>query len=194
MDMIVGGPNIWLRNWWMLLLRGIAGVVFGLLTFLAPGVSLTTIVLVFGGYAFFDGILSLLTAVKGRREGDGWPWAVVLEGVAGIAIGIATLLSPTLTALALLWVVAGWALATGIVEIVLAVRLRRVLTGEWLLILSGVLSVGLGVMLVLYPATGLVTLTLWVGAYALLFGVVMLGFAFRLRARRGELEAFTGRP
>jgi len=89
-----------------------------------------------------------------------------------------------LTALALLWVVAGWALATGIVEIVLAVRLRRVLTGEWLLILSGVLSVGLGVMLVLYPATGLVTLTLWVGAYALLFGVVMLGFAFRLRARR----------
>jgi len=84
MDMIVGGPNIWLRNWWMLLLRGIAGVVFGLLTFLAPGVSLTTIVLVFGGYAFFDGILSLLTAVKGRREGDGWPWAVVLEGVAGI--------------------------------------------------------------------------------------------------------------
>lgn len=194
MDMIVGGPNIWLRNWWMLLLRGIAGVVFGLLTFLAPGVSLTTIVLVFGGYAFFDGILSLLTAVKGRREGDGWPWAVVLEGVAGIAIGIATLLSPTLTALALLWVVAGWALATGIVEIVLAVRLRRVLTGEWLLILSGFLSVGLGVMLVLYPATGLVTLTLWVGAYALLFGVVMLGFAFRLRARRGELEAFTGRP
>ncbi|HZB27460.1 MAG TPA: HdeD family acid-resistance protein [Gemmatimonadales bacterium] len=168
------------RNWWAIVLRGVAGILFGIITFFAPGISLAALVLLFGAYAFADGVLAIVTAVR-RRGTDRW-WLLLLEGLAGIAAGIVTLLWPGITAIALLYVIAAWALVTGAFEIAAAIRLRKVITGEWLLALSGVLSIALGVMLVLWPGPGALAVVIWIGAYALVFGVLLVALGIRLRA------------
>ena len=137
------------RNWWVVLLRGVAGIIFGLATFFAPEISLTALVLVFGAYAFLDGVLALISAIRRRGATDHW-WLLVLEGVMGVAVGVLTFVWPDITALALLYLIAAWALVTGGLEIAAAIRLRKVITGEWLLVLSGIASVALGVMLILF--------------------------------------------
>src|SRR5918999_1005610 len=170
------------RNWWAIVLRGIAGILFGVITFFAPGISLAALVLLFGAYAFADGVLAIVTAV--RRRGTGRGGLLLLEGLAGIAAGIVTLLWPGITAIALLYVIAAWALVTGAFEIAAAIRLRKVITGEWLLALSGVLSIALGVLLVLAPGPGALALVIWIGAYAFVFGALLVALGFRLRALR----------
>jgi uncharacterized membrane protein HdeD (DUF308 family) len=167
------------RNWWALALRGLAGILFGIITFIAPGISLAALVLLFGAYAFADGILAIVTAVR-RRGADRW-WLLLLEGVMGIAAGVLTLLWPALTALALLYIIAAWALVTGVFEIAAAIRLRKVITREWLLALSGVLSIALGVILVVAPGPGALAVVIWIGAYAFVSGVLLLALGFRLR-------------
>jgi uncharacterized membrane protein HdeD (DUF308 family) len=169
------------RNWWLVLLRGIAGIIFGILTFFAPVISLAALVLLFGAYAFADGVLAVISAIRGRGEKERW-WLVLLEGVFGIGAGIVALLWPGITALALLYVIAAWALVTGGLEIAAAIRLRKVITGEWLLALSGVASVALGIVLALFPGPGALALVLWIGAYALVSGVLFVVLAFRLRS------------
>jgi uncharacterized membrane protein HdeD (DUF308 family) len=168
------------RNWWAVSLRGLAGILFGIITFFAPGISLAALVLLFGAYAFADGVLATITAIR-RRGADRW-WLLLFNGLVGIAAGILTLLWPGITALALLYVIAAWALVTGVLEIAAAIRLRKAITGEWLLALSGVLSIALGVMLVLWPGTGALAIVIWIGAYALVFGVLLLALGLRLRA------------
>jgi uncharacterized membrane protein HdeD (DUF308 family) len=111
------------HNWWVIVLRGLAGMAFGLVTFFAPGISLAALVLVFGAYAFADGVLAIISAIRRERPGDRW-WLLLLEGIAGIAAGVVTLLWPGLTALVLLYVIAAWALVTGVLEIAAAIRLR----------------------------------------------------------------------
>jgi uncharacterized membrane protein HdeD (DUF308 family) len=168
------------RNWWVVLLRGIAGVIFGVLTFFAPDISLVALVLLFGAYAFADGILAIVSAVR-QRGSDRW-WVLLLQGIAGVAAGIVTVLWPGITALALLYVIAAWALVIGGLEIAAAIRLRKVITGEWLLALAGIASVALGLLLVLFPGPGALALVLWIGAYALVSGVLLIVLAFRLRS------------
>ena len=126
------------RNWWAVSLRGLAGILFGIITFIAPAISLAALVLLFGAYAFADGVLAIVTAIR-RRGIDRW-WLLLLEGLVGVAAGVLTLLWPGITALALLYVIAAWALVTGAFEIAAAIRLRKVITGEWILALSGILS------------------------------------------------------
>ena len=116
------------RNWWVALIRGIAGVLFGIATFIAPGVSLAVLVLLFGAYALVDGVLAVVTAVRRRDVSDRW-WMLLLEGVVGIAAGVVTLVWPGITALALLYVIAAWALLTGALEIAAAIRLRKIIVG-----------------------------------------------------------------
>jgi uncharacterized membrane protein HdeD (DUF308 family) len=169
------------RNWWVAVARGVAGILFGLLTLIAPGISLASMVLVFGAYAFADGVLAIVMAVRRNDRSVPW-WVLLLEGVAGIALGVGTFFLPGLTALALLYLVAGWALVTGVLEIVAAIRLRKLISDEWLLAVSGVLSVGLGVLLVLFPGPGALALVIWIGAYALLFGGLLVALGFRLRS------------
>jgi uncharacterized membrane protein HdeD (DUF308 family) len=169
------------RNWWAVLLRGIAGVLFGLVTFFAPGISLAALVLVFGAYALADGILAIISAIRTRAENQRW-WLFILEGLVGIAAGVITLIWPGITAVALLYVIAAWALLTGGLEIAAAIRLRKVITHEWLLILAGIASVAFGVLVALFPGPGALALILWIGAYALVAGALMIGLAFRLRA------------
>jgi uncharacterized membrane protein HdeD (DUF308 family) len=170
------------RNWWAVALRGLAGILFGVITFVSPGISLAALVLLFGAYSFADGVLSIVSAVR-RRGADRW-WLLLLQGIVGIGAGVVTLLWPGITAIALLFVVAAWALVGGALQIAAAIRLRKVITGEWLLALGGVLSIALGVLLVLFPGPGALALVIWIGAYAFVFGILLLVLGFKLRGLR----------
>ena len=172
--------NTLARNWWVVLLRGIAGILFGIGTIFAPGISLLVLVLMFGGYALADGILAIVSAMRGGGD-DRW-WVLLLQGLAGLGAGVVTVLWPGITALALLYVIAAWALVTGGFELAAAIRLRRVIHHEWLLALSGIASIVLGVVLMLAPGDGALALVLWIGAYALVSGTLLTVLAFRLRS------------
>ena len=170
------------RNWWAVALRGLAGILFGIITFVSPGISLAALVLLFGAYAFADGVLSIVSAVR-RRGADRW-WLLLLQGIVGIGAGVVTLLWPGITAIALLFVIAAWALVGGALQVAAAIRLRKVITGEWLLALGGVLSIALGVLLVLFPGPGALAVVIWIGAYAFVFGILLLVLGFKLRGLR----------
>ena len=168
-------------NWWALALRGLMAILFGIITFALPGLTLTLLTLLFGAYAFLDGVFSLVAAFRGRAGQPHW-WALLFEGVVGIAAGVLTVVYPAVTLLFLLYLVAGWAIVTGILEIVAAIRLRRHISGEWLLALSGVASIVFGILLLFAPGPGAFVIAWWIGGYALVFGVIMLALSFRLRA------------
>jgi uncharacterized membrane protein HdeD (DUF308 family) len=168
-------------NWWALALRGVAAIIFAILTFALPGITLTVIVLLFGAYALIDGILAIVSAIRAAQGHKRWG-SFLLEGIIGILAGLVTLFAPALTLTFLIFVVGGWAIVTGVFEIAAAIRLRRHLAGEWLLALTGVLSVLFGVLIFWAPAAGALVLALWLGAYALVFGILLLTLAFRLRS------------
>ena len=170
------------QNWWVLALRGVVGILFGIITFVWPGISLAALVFLYGAYAFADGVLAIVTAVR-RRGADRW-WLLLLQGIVGIGAGVVTWLWPGITALALLAIIAAWALMGGALQVAAAIRLRKVITGEWLLVLSGVLSIALGILLVAFPGPGALALVIWIGAYAFVFGILLLVLGFRLRGLR----------
>lgn len=172
------------RNWWLVLLRGIASIMFGMVTFFAPGISFAAIVLFFGAYAFVDGVFAIMAAMVWRARSRRW-W-MLLEGLAGVAAGVITLFLPGITAIALLAMIAAWALITGGLEIAAAIRLRKVITNEWLLALAGVSSVAFGILLILFPGPAALALVLWIGAYALVSGVLWVVLALRLHSWGGS--------
>jgi uncharacterized membrane protein HdeD (DUF308 family) len=167
-------------NWWALALRGLVAVLFGLLTFFLPGITLVTLVLLFGAYALVDGVFNVIAFFRVASH----QWALLIEGVVGILAGVLTFAWPAITAFALLYLIAFWAILTGIFEIVAGIRLRKTIANEWLLIAMGVLSLLFGLLIVLAPGTGALAIVLWIGAYALVFGVFLLALAFRLRGHR----------
>jgi uncharacterized membrane protein HdeD (DUF308 family) len=169
------------RHWWALALRGVLAILFGLIAFAWPGITLIVLVLLFGAYAFIDGLFALFAAAGAAERHERWG-SLLFEGVAGIAAGIVALVWPGMTALVLIYLMAVWAIVTGIFEIAAAVRLRHLISGEWLLGLGGVLSVLLGVLLLAMPGAGLLAWVWLVGAYAVLFGILLLALAFRLRS------------
>ena len=169
------------RTWWVLLLRGLIAVAFGVLTWIQPGISLAALVLLFGAYALVDGILCAWTAVAGRKEHEDW-WVLLLWGLTGIGIGVLTFLAPGVTALALLFYIAVWAIATGVLQIVAAIRLRKEMQGEWLLVLSGLASVVFGILLVAQPGAGALALLWLIATFAVVFGVLLVILAFKVRA------------
>ncbi len=174
------------NNWWMYAVRGVVAIIFGVVALIWPGQTLQALVLVFGAYALVDGIFSVAAGIAFRRYFERW-WAVLLEGVAGIAFGLLTFFWPNITALVLLYFIAAWALVTGIFEIVAAIQLRSVITGEWALILSGLLSILFGVLLFVFPGAGAVSLVWLIGIYAITFGITLIILAFRLRSLGHEL-------
>ncbi len=168
------------RNWWVLLLRGIAAIVFGVLTWMQPAVSAAALVLVFGIYVLVDGLLGIFTAFKSRGESRHW-WVVLLWGAVSALVGVLMLFQPVAAALVITIYVGVWALMTGVMEIVAAIRLRKEIQGEWLLILGGVISVLFGIFVLIQPAAGMMAM-LWVLAtYAVIFGVLMVILAFKLK-------------
>ena len=166
------------RHWWVVALRGLTAIIFGILTFVWPGITLTVLIYFFGAYAIVDGLLAAYVAIQSRGQ---HAWALLLEGIVGVGAGLVAFFWPSITALALLYLIAAWAIVTGVVEVIVAVRLRQVITNEWTLIFSGVLSVLLGVALVLQPDVGALALVWLIGAYAIVFGLGLLAFAWRLR-------------
>jgi uncharacterized membrane protein HdeD (DUF308 family) len=176
-------------RWWTQVIRGAAAILFGILTFAAPVISLVALVAMWGAYALIDGVFNLVTAFRGARAGQRWGW-LLFEGVISIAAGVVTFAWPGITALALLVVISAWAVLTGVAEIATAVRLRKQIEGEWLLGLSGVLSIGFGVLLFLFPGPGALALLWMIGAYAIVFGALLTGLGLRLRSWRRA----TGRP
>jgi uncharacterized membrane protein HdeD (DUF308 family) len=176
------------RNWWAIALRGVAAIVFGVIALFWPPAAVVALVAVFGAYAIVDGIFNLIGAVRAGRTGQRWG-ALVFEGIVGLVIGVLTLLWPGITALALVLWIGAWSLITGIAEVVAAIALRKHIQGEWLLALSGVLSVAFGVLLFVSPFIGAVAIAIWIGAYALVFGALLLGLSFRLRSWRASQAA-----
>ena len=144
-----------IHNWWMFAVRGVAAVIFGVLALIWPGQALQALVLVFGAYALVDDIFAVIAGIASRGYFDRW-WAVLLEGIAGIIVGLLAFFWPNITALVLVYFIAAWALITGIFEIVAAIQLRREITGEWMLILGGLLSIVFGVLLFVFPGSGAV--------------------------------------
>ena len=174
------------RNWWALALRGVAAVLFGLIAFLMPGVTLTALVLLFGAYSLVDGVFSIIAGIRAAERHERW-WPFALEGLLSIIVGVIVFLMPAAAAFALLFVVAAWAIITGVLRISAAIRLRKEIRGEWMLILNGALSVILGILLIVIPGAGLVTLIWWLGAYAVIWGITLITLAFRLRSHRNRL-------
>jgi uncharacterized membrane protein HdeD (DUF308 family) len=168
------------RNWWVLLLRGIVAIVFGVLAWLLPGIALVTLILMFGAFALADGVLGAWLAYAGRKQNEHW-WVLLLWGLAGIAFGILSFVKPGITALVLVLYIGAWAAVTGVLEIVAAVRLRKEITGEWLLALGGVLSLVFGAWLLLQPEAGALALIWLIACYAVAFGVLLVLLAFKVR-------------
>ena len=173
------------KYWWAMAWRGVAGIIFGILAFVMPVLTLAVLVLMFGAYALVDGILNVIAVLSGRSGARPW-WALLVAGLAGIAAGLVTFFMPGLTALALTYVIAVWALAVGALEIIAAIRLRKVITNEWWLALSGALAVVFGGVLMLAPGAGALAVVLWIGAYAFVYGVFLVLLGFRLRRRGNE--------
>ena len=164
--------------WWTLVLRGVAAVIFGILAYVWPGITFTVLVLFFGAYALWDGVFALIAAFRTQAERR---WPLVLEGLVGIAAGVLTFIWPGAATVALLIIIGAWALVTGIFEIVAAIRLREEIEGEWLLLVSGLLSVLFGIAIAIWPAAGLVAVTWLIGAYSIIFGILLMVLGFRLR-------------
>jgi uncharacterized membrane protein HdeD (DUF308 family) len=166
--------------WWAIALRALAAILLGIIAIALPGPTLAAIVIVFGVYAIADGILAIVAAVRGFRKKERWG-AMLLQGLVGLIAGAIAIFSPGIGALALTYLVAAWALVTGAFEIAAAIRLRKAIKGEWLLLLAGLLSIVFAVLVAIFPGAGALTLVWWLGAYALAYGVVSLVLALRVR-------------
>ena len=170
------------QNWWAIAIRGVCGIVFGLIALFLPGATILTLVLFFSAYMLVDGIFGVVAAVRAASHHQRWG-LLVLEGVLNIAVGVIAFIWPGLTAVTFVLLIAAWAIVTGVLEIVAALRLHPEY-GRWWLILSGAASVIFGVLLVVAPLAGVIVVTWWIGAFALIFGIMLVVLAFRLRARK----------
>jgi uncharacterized membrane protein HdeD (DUF308 family) len=167
------------NNWWLLLLRGLAAILFGVLALGWPGLTLITLVLLYGAYVLTDGVVAIIAAVMGDAPGGRW-W-LAIAGIVGIAVGAFIFMLPGMTAFFLLLTIAGWAIATGLLQIIGAIRLRKEIDNEWLLILNGAISVLFGLAIVTNPGGGALAIVWVIGTYAIIAGVLYIGLAFRLK-------------
>jgi len=176
------------QHWWMFVLRGVAAVLFGIAAFAWPHLTIAVLIILFGAYALVDGIFLTISAISGWRHLED-PWLILLEGLIGVGIGAVTFHSPAITGLGLLIFIAAWSLATGVLEIASAVRLRKEMAGEFWLLLSGVLSIALAIVLMWFPVAGALGLVWVIGAYAIGFGIMLIALGLKLNGFRRHLAA-----
>src|SRR5689334_8996286 len=168
------------RSWGWIVLCSLIAIAFAIIEFVSPWMTLESLVLVWGIYVLADGLMALIAGFKIRPRGQ-MMWPLILVGLLGIAAGIATFLRPQITALVLLAFIAAWALLIGVLQVVAAIRLRAVITNEWWLVLSGLISIAFGVVILVKPGAGALAVISIIGAYALLFGIAMVMLGFRIR-------------
>jgi len=176
------------RNWWHFAVRGGLAILFGVVALIWPDSTKLALVLMFGAFAMTDGIFAVATGIAAREYFTRW-WALLLEGLTGIVTGLLTFFWPDITALVLLYFIAAWAVITGIFEIVAAIQLRHVISGEWAMILNGLLSIVFGILLFVFPAAGTVSVVWLIGIYAIAAGIISMIFAFRLRDLSHDLKS-----
>jgi uncharacterized membrane protein HdeD (DUF308 family) len=181
-----------MKSWWMLALRGAAGILFGVLALLWPGATLLVLVALFAAYALISGAAAVIGAIRNRKSDDKW-WIVLLLGIVSLAAGVWAVMLPELTMLVLVLLMGANALVTGVLDIAIAIRLRKTIQREWLLVLAGVVSIVFGVLVFMFPAAGAFALVWMVSFYAMLSGILLLTLGLRLRARakRGGTDAST---
>jgi uncharacterized membrane protein HdeD (DUF308 family) len=178
-DIVLPMTGFFTKNWWVLLMRGIVAVLFGILAITRPGITLAVLVLLFGIYAVVDGSFALFAAIGGWRHRED-RWLLLLEGFIGIGAGILALRAPGITAVALLFFIAAWALATGVLRIVAAIRLRKEITGEFWLALSGIAAVVFAFLVMMNPAAGALAIAWLIGWYALFLGAMLVMLSIKL--------------
>jgi uncharacterized membrane protein HdeD (DUF308 family) len=175
-------------NWWSLVIRGVIAILLGVITFAWPGITLTALGFLFGAYALLDGIISLIGAVRAARAHERWG-ALSIEGFAGVAAATAAIVWPPITVLALVYIICAWAVVTGNFEMAAPAWLRKYIAGEVLLALVGLASLAFGILIMISPIAGAVVIALWVGAYAVVFGPLLVALGFRLRTWAREVSA-----
>ncbi|MER3431010.1 MAG: hypothetical protein C4325_05695 [Blastocatellia bacterium] len=175
------------NNWWAFLIRGILALIFGIVALFFPAAAFLALVFVFGAFAFFDGIFALVAAFTSNAKSENW-WWLILEGVVGLGIGLLTIFQPAAMGEAWLILIAAWAIITGILEIITAFRLRKIIVGEFWLILGGVLSLVFGLAVAFYPQAGAFAIGLLIGLYAILFGVIFVALGLKLRSFARALQ------
>ena len=168
------------RNWWLVVLRGLLAILFGLTAFFWPGLTWLVLVFMFGVYAMVDGAFAMLSGLVSSKYSPRW-WVFLLEGLVSVAAGVIALMRPGLAGFALILVIAAWAILTGILEIAAAIRLRREISNEWMLGFGGFVSIVFGFLVLFQPETGGLVITLMIGAYALIFGILLVALGLRLR-------------
>jgi uncharacterized membrane protein HdeD (DUF308 family) len=173
-------------SWWAVGLRGLLGILFGLICLLTPGIAVGAFVILFSAYMLVDGVFAIVSGIKAARNGERWG-LLILEGIVDIAAGVIAFLWPLITLVALTWLIAIWAIVSGALMLGAAFTLN-IDHGRWWLALGGIASVIFGILLVIEPLVGAVVLTMWIGAYALVFGVVLLILAFQLHSRKEARE------
>ena len=171
------------RHWWVPVIRGIAAIVFGVIAFTHPVMAIATLVLLFGAWVLIDGIFRIVAAIRHRGSDPDWAWQLVI-GIIGIIVGLLTFHAPQITALALVIYIAAWALMIGASEIVMAVKLRHEIKGEWFLILMGLASIVFAVLLLWNPVAGAAAVIWLIAWYAVVLGILAIFFGFSLRSLR----------
>ncbi|MBB6351319.1 HdeD family acid-resistance protein [Nonomuraea muscovyensis] len=166
------------RVWWMVLIRGIAAIIFGILALIWPAITLLVLVIFFGAYALVNGFFTLFSGFRHDAKSRAW---LIISGIVSILAGIIAFVWPGITSLALLYVVAFWAIFSGVSEIVAGIQMRKVIENEWVLIVAGALSVIFGILLLIWPGAGLLTLVWLVGVFAVLYGVAMVVLSFKVK-------------
>lgn len=179
--------HLLVSNWDMFLVRGILAILFGIATLLMPGITLVVLVVLFGAYALVDGAVLSILAFKNRKNDPDW-WLMLLTGLASIAAGVLTYVWPEITAVSLFYIIVAWAIVTGISEVIYAIRFRKAIQGEWLLVLDGILSVAFGILLVTQPIAGALAVLWIIGVYAIAYGIILTVLAFRLRSLEAKVN------
>jgi uncharacterized membrane protein HdeD (DUF308 family) len=184
---------VYTSSWWALVIRGIAAIGFGILAFVWPQITLTALVFLWGAYALIDGVLAIAAGVKTYNENKRW-WVLLLEGILSLVTGVLAFLIPGITALVLLILIASWAIVTGVIEIVAAIQLRKEIKGEWLLALAGAASILFGAALLFNPLVGALAVVWLIGAYAIVFGCLMIALGLRLHSLVRSVDRMHAHP
>lgn len=175
---------VFTSSWWMLVLRGLVAIAFGVAAFVWPQLTITALVFLWGAYVLVDGAFAIIAGIRSHAENKRW-WLLLVEGLLGVAAGVVAFVVPSITALVLLLLISAWAVVTGVFEIAAAIQLRKYITGEWLLAVAGIASVLFGLALLINPAAGAVAVVWLIGSYAIVSGVLLMALGFRLRSLKG---------